>query len=122
MEEYKVNFDTALMAKEKGFDEICYYHFGSDGHPFESRNPQGSKNSQWVKCVARPTQAFLQQWLREVHEIDVNPVLKAKGFKFYNVSIVKYNTIDYTEDQNFTFTQALEFGLLKGLKLIPEKS
>lgn len=136
MEETKVSFETACLAKEKGFDEICHYHFGNDGHPFESRNPLGSKNSQWVKCTARPTLSFLQKWLREVYNIDVDVsrdveihykdetrwIVKVSDWNDIQVLKTSIAELKHPNHAHYvdykSFEQALEIGLQKGMLLI----
>lgn len=116
--ETKVSYETALLAKENGFNEVCYHHFGSDGNEFGSRNPEGGKNSQWVKCVARPTQAHLQKWLRKKHHIHVYCVVSDKGLPFYDVYLTNGCIRYKKEDNECVYEESLEEGLQTGLKWI----
>lgn len=116
--ETRVDYITALLAKEYGFNEVCYYHFGSDGVEFPSRTPEGGKNSQWVKCVARPSQSHLQKWLRKRFHIHVYCVISEKGLPYYDVCVVK-GDIRYKSDENeYVYEEALEVGLQVGTKWI----
>jgi hypothetical protein len=110
--------ETALLAKDQGFNEVCHYHFGSDGVEFPSRTPEGGKNSQWVKCVARPTQAHLQKYLRKRFHIHVYCVISEKGLPFYDVWVVKGGTRYKTEEEEYVYEESLEIGLQIGLKWI----
>jgi hypothetical protein len=139
VQESKVTYETAYLAKELGFDEICYYHFGSDGTEFESRHPTGSKNSQWVKCVARPTQAHLQAWLREIYNIDVevsrdsevhykNEIRWISTVSNWNdIKIIKTPIAELKHPNHFHYRdnkshkEALEVGLQEALKLLKQE-
>ena len=81
MEDTRVTFETAKLAKEKGFDALCYDAFNSMENlysngwceylydnkveiPFRS----GVLESQ---DILAPTQSLLTKWLREEHNIIV---------------------------------------------------
>lgn len=118
MEEQRVNFETAVLAKEKGF-----------------KLPLSSANNYWIKDGSRiasyewfnledfmdyidaPTQSLLQKWLREEHNIDV---LVDKGFLCDNYSYEIYHKNDMIDSEYIfkTFEKALEAGLYEALKLI----
>lgn len=120
VQEAKVTYETACLAKELGFDEICFYHFGSDKSEFESRNPNGSRNSQWAKCVARPTQAHLQAWLRDNHNIHLNSI-NIQNSDDYEVWITRQpghfiTNIDHREPYNVI----INIGLQEALKILKE--
>lgn len=90
MEEQLVTFETAKLAKEKGFKELCFAAFHknnrNDGY-FESgiisqseyfKFPTMSNGDKiavlqkdYVHTILRPTQSLLQKWLREKHNIYV---------------------------------------------------
>jgi len=90
MKDELIEFKTAALAKEKGFN-IETYALYSAGELF---NPEDSSISvlgipddslhkfNHNKCVdstcSAPTQSLLQKWLREIHKIDVC------SYKFYH--------------------------------------
>jgi hypothetical protein len=123
IEETKVNYQIALLAKELGFNEACYFHFGTDGTEFGSRHPVGVKNTQWVKCVARPTLAHLQQWLIEVCKmvVFVAPVIpdcNEFGFQIYVVD----GQVEIDCERFYkTYNEALEKGIEIGLEFIKKR-
>ena len=102
MEEQLVSFETAKLAKEKGFNEACshyYVHkYGNSGYlarkhgklkKFTGRlDPEDMKAYSYICRVGKSqphmivasTQSLLQKWLRGVHNIDIviNPLLKNK--------------------------------------------
>jgi len=84
MKDELISFETAKLAKEKGFDELCYSLYKNEklySGPFGTTivnnlygiRPSVSKfsNSDLKKSneqsIAAPTQSLLQRWLREVH-------------------------------------------------------
>lgn len=99
MEDSLINFETAKLAKEKGFNKLCYAWFyiflkGSvklkkhykiadiileedevheliGGQHGKTINEKYSNSEDQPHILARPTQSLLQRWLREVHKINV---------------------------------------------------
>ena len=150
-EEKLISLETARMAKEKGFDipVIHYYtrinkynrknHISySEGYMTERleesnwNNGYGSypTSAEEVDCSA-PTQSLLQKWLREEHNISVNPIPNFKtklnqyhlGIVFIDKGVVD-STIIRIDDAYKTiilfdsYEEALEKGLQEALKLI----
>ena len=75
MKDELIQFDTAKLAKEKGFDlEVVklwanYY----EGEPFNKWKLINNEASSLLYCEWKaPTQALLQRWLREVHNINIH--------------------------------------------------
>src|SRR5690242_4927335 len=93
MKDQIISFETAKLAKEKGFRIPTLYHFEQNhnaGIPFievidevfpnqigESQlgyilQPIEWNGGGWVlDKISAPTQSLLQRWLREIHYIDV---------------------------------------------------
>lgn len=137
MEEEKVSFETAKLAKEKGFDLNVYNWFDANKNPFIEEEPiewessviknfnRGDKNQ-----ISRPTQSLLQRWLREVHKIRVyveNKTAGDFGFIIYTLNSPElcagqpwvrnsYFTLHFK-----TYEEALEVGLQESLKLVKYK-
>jgi len=125
MKEQLVSFDTAKLAKKKGFDIIQdkgYYNHG------------GIELVLWVVCedyndqkdfiVFAPTQSLLQKWLREEHDIVVY-ILPHAPQKRIDVKVSLYSAClwyknEYQSEVNSakTYEEALEKGLQEALKLI----
>lgn len=134
MQERLVSFDTAKLAKEKGFNEPCshYYvlnfrNFKADGVLHKVGLPDECDSSNIYQFVKRgsgqphlagaPTQSSLQKWLREVHNvvviIDLGPLSEKYSYEIY------YNGDFYDGDYiNASYEEALENGLIESLKLI----
>lgn len=142
-----VQFNTAKIAKEKGFDDNTTYAWcergglnkytgkvepityvmktngNSFGDYFEGKNwnKKYNDNPNRIVCSA-PTQSELQKWLREKHKIEVYPIcirMNSKELKRYQYCIISNNYTYIQEKGNFEiFEQAFEEGLLEALKLI----
>jgi hypothetical protein len=85
MEEQLITFETAKLAKEKGFDVECLNFYGKEitlgeFELFQCENRCSEhKNSNNTISVSVPTQALLQKWLREEHKIEVTPMPMFRG-------------------------------------------
>ncbi len=131
-----ISFETAKLAKEKGFNEETLHYYYKD----ELQSPyveNGSStdvefrvdledlydyhNNEYLKeRYSAPTQSLLQKWLREEYNI--------------NIGMVYYSLIDSTSTRNYwtwrvhytqnaygnkpTYEEALEEALQEALKLI----
>lgn len=63
-----VSFETANLLKEKGFDELTYASFSSDGkETYYGYRAMGDD-------ISRPTLQMIMKWLREVHNIGISVV------------------------------------------------
>ena len=128
MRDELIKYETAKLAKEKGFKETCqYFYYGKE--PILTYIPFSNKNSLDSE-YATPTQSLLQRWLREVHGIHIaiefSNMQNAYFHKVYAstedlIDIeMKYLTI---EPENYiiyaTYELALESALLEALNLIP---
>jgi len=135
MKEQLVNFETAILAKEKGFDEPCptgaYGKYENKIHVWmqlkNSLIPKYESLGNDETGPSAPMQSLLQKWLREKHNIHVYPIIEmiVLNAPLYIVSIIiKDNNAEYgiTRIGYITgfrsYEQALEAGLLEGLKLI----
>lgn len=116
MEEQLISFETAKLAKQKGFDIITKEMYGCQVIPqLESYN-----ETKWVLykdyCYA-PTQSLLQRWLREKYKISVEVSTESC---YYSVAVVNQNKNynSYYETHYKMWEEALESGLLNALKQI----
>ena len=111
MEDTRVTFETAKLAKEKGFEfrVVWEYILGFK---------EDSERDKYL-----PTQSLLAKWLREKHNIIV--LVDYEGidgyyykYYYYINEVKKYNA----SDKNYiTFEEAYEIGLQESLKLINNK-
>ena len=120
MKEELIAFDTAKLAKEKGFNIPCNDFYDLYDNP-NNKNLSYSLKDNWndYKSYSAPTQSLLQKWLREVHEIYVitRPYKMSDKYKFF-VTISSNEDNPTFENKFDTYEEALEKGLQKALKLI----
>ena len=126
MEEQLIIFDTAKLAKEKGF-KICpdKHYYTEDGkltitsicsYAWHELNEERGTD------IIASTQALLQKWLREKHNIIVQIEVDCTSKPKYCYSIYKYSsdTIEWERignkysDLYRSYEEALEKGLQEG--------
>lgn len=129
MEDKLIEYSTAKLAKEKGFNEECYFTYAKMSKEyciFKSEYP--ITNSEIDKYIySAPTQSLLQRWLREIHDIHIitKPYIESLGKKeitgYYIPTICTSSLDEHIEfyDNYSTYEEALEMGLQEALKLIP---
>ena len=157
MTDQLISYKTAKLAKEKKFDIPCQFFFikrynntkgwyvdneyqkieSDDFIDFEDNiNDYNNTDKKYVICSA-PTQSLLQRWLREKHEIHVNPICICNFFNKqplmgYVYSLERFvnrvhDGISYDRDQIHalgdepvfnTYEEALEEGLFQSLNLV----
>lgn len=121
MEDEKVSFETAKLAKEKGFNEICNSHFEEDSGSYDSYGEEFKPNDVQTHEIlyAKPTQSLLQKWLREVHNIHINiDCWKSATFHLIYDKDKKGSFYPKNPSTWRTYEEALEVGLQEALKLI----
>lgn len=133
MEEQLISFETAVLAKEKGFNiETLHFYvnpgskmFGIDEHnrfyPIERASKKlyniGEEATLNTKNVIyAPTQSLLQKWLREKHncvvEIHMHSDSEHEKFNnkndfFYYVEVNYYGkNFDYPQNEHEDFSQS----------------
>ena len=111
MEDTLIGPEVAKLAKEKGFNAICRHAYKDNNNipiNFDNGCCYDILSEHYTIC---PTQSLLQKWLREKHNIDIYciPCETQLG----DITLWK-------SDDTFvgTYEEALEVGLIKGLKLI----
>ncbi len=133
LSEGKVSYETAMLAKEKGYDwysreyydedrdlETFIYYAGDSGSGMDKNSTLNENNvyDDDFHCIA-PTQSQLQKWLREVYKLDITVSLVGDGYGFYI-----HKNRNYTNEgesygvSGYEYEIALEAGLQKALKLI----
>lgn len=124
MKEEIISFETAKLAKKKGFDKVwCNNMYCIGFNSLEEdkeiiecdwRNNVGGQ----FHLALAPTQSLLQRWLRKKHEIHIYPECMDSNLKYnYICNILEGGVLAKTDEYD-TYEQALEVGLLEGLKLI----
>ena len=126
MEDTRITFETAKLAKEKGFSqetnrlEIPYYNykgeFKGDVSDWRIRKYIRGEDTSDIEFVSAPTQSLLAKWLREEHNIHL--------IAYKNINIDGYDWCYITTDgitninSYKTYEEAYEIGLQEALKLI----
>lgn len=72
MKDELVTFETAKLAKEKGFDESCSYYIDSRFPTLHCTGDLDEQNIHPSLDYKAPTQSLLQRWLREQHMIYIS--------------------------------------------------
>ena len=142
MEDEIVSFETAMLLKEKGFNEPCSYYYENndlyklgyyhgDGTGF-SRNDAPINDRllcEKMQCTA-PTQSLAQKWLRETRNITFNANPHSNDGKIIYVVTIKvissnkyidFNVMMDTSNKAIMFDnyeEAIESGLKYCLKSI----
>ena len=132
MKDELVTFETAKLAKDKGFNKIlCKFCFVK-GHLLHKKLFVKNLHREGQDFYVAPTQSLLQRWLREEHNISVDITTDAftndtdntyvyqcvvwEGVIDKEIMLSKVNlSHEFYED---TYEQALETGLFEALKLI----
>ena len=125
MQEQIVTYETAILAKEKGFPQepnrlkIPYYNYKGE---FKGdvkdwlRKYLRKEDTYDVESVSAPTQSLLAKWLREEHNIHL--------IAYKNINIDGYDWCYITTDgitninSYKTYEEAYEIGLQEALKQI----
>ena len=127
MKEELISFETAKIAKEKGFNVYSEsrLYFTTKGKPVHQDEYRASDciEDRSTNDYKRPTQSLLQKWLREEHGIYVNiEVMPCSGLLVFNYLIRYLKDIGKIKISRHifkheTYEQALEEGLQEALKL-----
>lgn len=116
--------ETAILAKEKGFDwksPATLNIYEDDSASIGSY--EYVRNSELLKTqYALPSQSLLQKWLREEHHLSIEIKTPDRGQPWWIAEIHKvggYGNHFNSDDQYPSYEQALEAALVQALKLIP---
>lgn len=130
MKEELILFETAKLAKKKGFDinttSNCWVKTldGDIIHNSERKNI--TEHDRCKQYLMQPSQSLLQKWLREKHGIEVQVYRSMEmpsGCK-YGCEVESWIKEESEDLGNFyakTYEEALEVGLQEGLKSISFK-
>lgn len=142
MSDELIQFETAKLAREGGFNGWTLSAFESDGS-IAVGGIGGSKkwNTYSQDTFARPTQSVFQRWLRELYNIHISitPSFDKEGhipsgYSGYLYWIFEDNNVKsreiphgYCTDVDIekiplTFEDAMELTLLEALKIVIEKN
>lgn len=136
MEEQLISFETAKLAKEKGFNGTCY-NFYPDWDNSDLKNcfevgVSNTKDKSLIRgygdILLVPTQSLLQKWLREVYNIDImimpfqdaidSNIILYQYFVLSDCSLEEYNDGFNRRKCYNIYEESLEKALQESLKLI----
>lgn len=122
MKDKLISFETAKLAKEKGFNIYQDYQY-VDNENTDFKSSFYRHNDYQCTLIKKlyfaPTQSLLQRWLREVHNIIVE--VQFYSYNNWNYSIYLNEPITEVTPKFKTYEEALEEGLQEALKLIKPK-
>ncbi|NCD06163.1 MAG: hypothetical protein EOL97_08595 [Spirochaetia bacterium] len=117
---------------EKSIDDLELLY--KENEIYCTTNHLGIKDTDISLMICAPTQSLLQKWLRDKYRIDIQITRNKPGYNEYRVEIYQtftnLNTYVYKQinedNSNFckwfsNYEDALEEGLLEGLKLIKDE-
>ncbi|MBE3086020.1 MAG: hypothetical protein IMZ64_07370 [Bacteroidetes bacterium] len=123
MKEELITFETARLAKEKGYLLPCVNWYNFSALLIKNAGDYRPANGKYPSYSA-PTQSLLQKWLREKHKIYVSP---RESWSFDNIlefvctlnnTHVTHQISNKPVNRFETFEEAFEKGLQEALKLI----
>lgn len=122
MKEELIKFDTAILAHDLGFNHVKANCFGDN---MAYQLPEGDlvwANNANIKSgyILAPTQSLLQRWLREERGVHIEPFF-ASAKDFYCVDIRVNIEKQPTLTEFKTYEEALEAGLVEGLKIVKSR-
>lgn len=147
MNEQLISFETAKLAKERGYFNGCmasYTHFHEDyvydndpEHPESHKKDQIDLDDRWFHknlqledysneyftVYEAPTQSLIQKWLRENNKILVETVaVDDWNHWIYSVTtegaMCSFNQLPWNGEEYSSYEEALEHGLQEAIKLI----
>jgi hypothetical protein len=135
MKEALIEFSTAKLAKEKGFDWDCNHFYTVDEvltpclavRVYEPVDNIVSDSNHAIRLYySAPTQSLLQKWLRDVHNIQMyvethtcsTTTEFGRIWKDYVVHAKGAALNDARDEEYQTYEDALEFGLQTMLKSV----
>ena len=114
MQEEKVSFQVAKLAKEKGFESNERPAYNIEGILQNTFNGEDT-------YYPAPTESLLQRWLREVHNIHITVYSLDKKYWCNFRNIKDEDTVLFISENYQTYEKVLEIGLFEALKLIKNK-
>lgn len=122
IQERKINYETAKLARKCGFDEYCSHLWGVfDGYEGLHHYDNHNKSNPDIWFTA-PTQSHLAKWLRDMHNLQVYAYSSTKnGNGEYRDYVAYINGIpqnDARDEEYQTYEDAMEFSLQKALEML----
>ena len=123
MKEHYVTYEQAVKLKELGFKDKCNAYYWTEDKAFECTNSIIHKNSDTCQTVVMaPLLWQAQKWLREKHNLSVEPICNM--VRQWNVNVCEidnFGTAVYSKMNLDTYELALSAGIDAALKLLTDK-
>ena len=126
MEETLITFETAKLAKEKGFNWNVLHSYRDGKLDYEDYfrgtidemyfNANGKNRTKFKEIISTPTQSLLQKWLREEHNILV--YVDPRSHHIFQYHIITEDNEIIGSDRLNNWELILEKGLQASLELI----
>ena len=114
MEEQRVTYEVAKLAKERGFNEKVDMFYPLDDNKSEATGHCDGPAcfNKYPSVIAAPTQSLLQRWLREEKHIEVIVIGQEYiGGPYYGEAYTERGLENRNCDPHKTYELALEDGL-----------
>ena len=123
MKEEYVSYSQAVKLKELGFDYKCNAYYWTEDKTFECTNSIIHKNSDTCQTVVMaPFLWQAQTWLREKHNLSVEPISNiARQWNTNVCEIDNFGVPVYSQMNLKTFELALSAGIDKALEILTNK-
>jgi len=126
MRDELITYETALLAKDKGWNQRGSYMY--DRHNEIQTVPSikhifhegGMKAIQTPQQLFAPTQTTIHKWLRKKHNIHISLTHKFNGYYECDVYSLVEDEFEVTRGYSMEYEEALETGIFEALKLIEE--
>lgn len=121
MKDLFVPYELAVLAKEKGFKDMCFYYFNKRGELILDRTYLYEYHSIGEYHTLAPLYQQLVDWFREEHKIQIEILWRGDMSTFcYKLGKFKYGSHDFSkQDWGFKeYYKAFNEALTEGFKLI----
>lgn len=121
MEEQLISFETAKLAKEKGFREPCIYWTDEITQEMGDSNCYEEPDfDKYPLSIGICTQSLLQKWLRKKHniQIDTTSIFNEEENQWYYFAMCHDTVIIANSTWKASYEDAIEEVLQISLKLI----
>lgn len=125
MQDQLISFETAKLAKQKGFNFGSYILGGWGEYGEETNSPElgfKDKNGNYNNpnnSIYKSTQSLLQKWLREKHDIHIVTQTGSGYNIWWSFQLIKISTNELLSDKDemyATYEEALEIALQEVLE------
>ena len=119
MEDTLITFETAKLAKDKGFQIPTVFHYDDKGTSCKYFNVKNNWNMPANEVLySAPTQTLLQKWLRTTRKIHITITsISQESWQYHVTKVGEKLGMVFAEDY-YTYEEALEDGLKQALLVL----